>query len=123
MKLRMLAAAMAALTLCSGVALAQTAAPRPATAPAGPVDKTSLSYAIGFDLTDDLVRRKVDLDVAALVRGIQDGYAKRNPTVSREQMRQLLDGFQQKMVEQARAEFERVTRENKAKSDAFLAAN
>ena len=123
MKLRMLAAAMAAFALGSGIAVAQTAAPRPAPAPITPADKTNLSYAMGFELTDNLARQKVDIDVSALVRGIQDGYAKRNPTVSREQMRSLLDSFQQKMMDQARAEFERVTRENKAKSDQFLAAN
>jgi peptidylprolyl isomerase len=123
MKLRMLAAVLAALTVGTGVAVAQTAAPRPASAPAAPVDKTSLSYSIGFDLTDDLAKRKVDIDVAALIRGIQDGYARKEPTVAREKQRQLLDAFQQKMLEQAKAEFEKAVRENKAKSDAFLAAN
>ena len=34
-----------------------------------------------------------------------------------------LSQFQKKMAEQERAEFERVSRENKTKSDAFLAAN
>jgi FKBP-type peptidyl-prolyl cis-trans isomerase len=125
MKLRMLAAVVAAVTMGPGLAFAQTAAPRPAqaTAPAGPVDKTSLSYSIGFDLTDDLAKRNVDIDVGALVRGIQDGYARKEPTVAREKQRQLLDQFQQKMLEQAKAEFEKAIRENKAKSDAFLAAN
>jgi peptidylprolyl isomerase len=124
MKLRMLAAAMAAFALgTSGIAVAQTTAPRPAAAPVSPADKTNLSYAMGFELTDNLSRNKVDVDVSALVRGIQDGYAKRNPTVSREQMRTLLDAFQQRMMEQARAEFERMARENKSKSDAFLASN
>jgi peptidylprolyl isomerase len=125
MKLRMLAAVLAALTLGTGVAVAQNAAPRStaAPAPAGPVDKTALSYSIGFDLTDDLAKRNVDVDVAALVRGIQDGYARKEPTVAREKQRQLLDAFQQKMLEQAKAEFEKAIRENKAKSDQFLAAN
>lgn len=121
MKLRPLAAALAAFALSAGSVLAQTAPAAPAAPPA--VDKPALSYAIGYDLGRDLADRKVDIDVAAVVRAIQDGYAKKNPTVSAEVMAQQLQGLQMRMAQQARAEFERIARENKGKSDAFLAAN
>jgi peptidylprolyl isomerase len=120
MKLRMLAAAMAAFALAPALAVAQTAAPAPA---AAPPDKATLSYAIGYDMARDLAERKVDLDVNTLVRAIQDGYAKREPTMPREKLGAALESFQRRMAEQSRAEFERVSRENKTKSDAFLAAN
>ena len=68
MKLRLLAAATAVLALGSGAVLAQAA---PAAAPAS--DKATLSYAIGYDMARDLAERKVDLDVATLVRGVQEG--------------------------------------------------
>jgi FKBP-type peptidyl-prolyl cis-trans isomerase len=121
MKLRMLAAAMAAFALVPSLTLAQTTAP--ATAAAQAPDKATLSYAIGYDMARDLAERKVDLDVNTLIRAIQDGYAKREPTMPRDKLGAALETFQRNMAAQSKAEFERVARENKQKSDAFLAAN
>jgi FKBP-type peptidyl-prolyl cis-trans isomerase len=121
MKLRLLAATVAALALSSGVALAQTA-PAAAAAPAA-TDKATLSYAIGYDMARDLAERKVDLDTATLIRGIQEGYAKKPPTMDGQKLAAALSSFQKRMADQERAQFEQVSRENKAKSDAFLAAN
>jgi peptidylprolyl isomerase len=123
MKLRLLAAATAVLVLGSGAALAQTA-PAAAAAPAAPVsDRTTLSYAIGYDMARDLAERKVDLDVATIIRGVQDGYAKKQPAMPGDKLAASLSAFQKRMVEQEKANFEKVARENKSKSDAFMAAN
>jgi peptidylprolyl isomerase len=121
MKLRLLAAAMAAFALTSGAALAQSA-PAPA-ATAAPADKATLSYAIGYDMARDLAERKVDLDLPTMIRAIQEGYAKKPPTMPGEKLAAALSQFQKKMAEQERAQFERISRENKTKSDAFLNAN
>ncbi len=123
MKLRLLAAVSAALALSSGFAVAQTAAPS-ASAPASTAtNRTTLGYALGYRLARGLAENKVDVDVAALVRGTQDGYAKKEPTVPMEQLRTTLENFSRKMAEQEKAEFDKVARENKTKSDAFMAAN
>lgn len=122
MKLRLLAACLAAFGLSAGVALAQSAPAANQPAPP-PANKPVLSYAIGYDLGKDLADQKVDVDINAVIKALQDGYAKRAPAHSQEQMDGQLAGLQQRMVAQARAEFERVANENKAKSDAFLAAN
>src|SRR5688572_23852699 len=120
MKLRLLAAAMAVFAAGTGAALAQTAAaPAPAAAP----DKTTLSYAIGYDMARDLAERKVDLDLPTLIKGINEGYAKKPPTMPGDKLAAALSNFQKRMAEQERANFERISRENKTKSDAFLAAN
>jgi len=126
MKLRLLAAATAALALGSGVALAQTATPAKPAAPAAaaaPADKATLSYALGYEYGANLAQSKADLDVNAIVRALQDGYAKRPPTMPAEKLSAALQQFEQKVVGQQKAELERVTRENKTKSDAFMAAN
>lgn len=126
MKLRLLAAATAALALGSGLALAQTAPAKPATpaaTPAAPADKATLSYALGYEYGANLAQSKADLDVNAIVRALQDGYAKRPPTMPAEKLTAALQQFEQKVVGQQKAELERVTRENKTKSDAFMAAN
>lgn len=121
MKLRLLAACLAAFGLSAGVALAQSA---PANAPAPPpANKPVLSYAIGYDLGKDLADQNVDVDINQVIKALQDGFAKRAPAHPQEQMDGQLAGLQQRMVAQARSEFERVANENKAKSDAFLAAN
>jgi peptidylprolyl isomerase len=117
MKLRSLAAALTAFALSSGTVLAQTS---PA---AQPSDKALLSYAIGYDMARDLAERNVDLDISTLVRAIQDGYAKRPPTMEGEKLAAALEGFQKKMAEQQKVKFEQAVRDNTAKSQAFLTAN
>ena len=97
MKLRSLAAAMTAFALSSGIAFAQTSPA--ASSSAQPSDKSLLSYAIGYDMARDLAERNVDLDVNTLMRAIQDGYAKRAPTMPGEKLAASLEAFQMKMAE------------------------
>ena len=123
MKLRLLAATLAAVALSSSAVLAQSATPAPAASAPAASDKTTLSYAIGYDMARDLAERKVDLDMTTLIRGIQEGYARKAPTMPGDKLAASLSAFQKRMADQERADFERVSRENKAKSDAFLAAN
>ena len=126
MKLRLLAA-LTAVALSSG-AIAQTAAdpaaaPQAAAAPSTAIDKTTLSYAIGYNMAREYADRNVTLDIATLTRAIQDGYAKRPPTMPADKLEAALQQFQHQMADQARADFERQIRENKVKSDVFLASN
>ncbi|MBW8367600.1 MAG: FKBP-type peptidyl-prolyl cis-trans isomerase [Arenimonas sp.] len=127
MKLRLLAASLAALGLSAGVAVAQTApaqAPQAQQAPAPvAVNKPVLSYAIGYDLGKDLSQQGVDVDINAVIKALQDGFAKRAAQYPQPQLDAQLAGLQQRMMTKARSEFEKVANENKAKSDAFLAAN
>ncbi len=128
MKLRLLAATLAALSLTAGVAMAQTAAPaKPAAAPAQPQytvpDKATLSYALGYERGAMIARSGTEIDAAAATRGLQDAMAKKAPTTSEDKMGNALGYFEQKMEKDARANFEKVSRENKTKADAFMAAN
>ena len=129
MKLRSLAALSAALVLSPGLVLAQAAKPaaapaaRPAAAAPAAANRTTLGYALGYRLARGLAESKVDVDVEAMVKAIREGYAKKDPTMPREQLGQALEQFTRKMAEQEKAEFDKVSRENKTKSDAFLAAN
>ncbi len=130
MKLRLLAATLAALSLTAGAALAQTAAPAPASASAAPAqqqfaapDKATLSYALGYERGAMIARSGADIDAAAATRGLQDAMAKKPPTTAEDKMGNALGYFEQKMEKDARANFEKVARENKVKADAFMAAN
>ncbi|MGH8109669.1 MAG: FKBP-type peptidyl-prolyl cis-trans isomerase N-terminal domain-containing protein [Arenimonas sp.] len=132
MKLRVLAATLAALSLTAGVALAQTAAPAkpPAAKPAAPAqqqfpvpDRATLGYALGYERGSLIVRSGADVDQGAVVRGLQDALAKKEPTTSAEKLGPALGYFEQKLESMQRAAFEKVSRENKTKSDAYMASN
>lgn len=94
-----------------------------APAPAGPIDRNKLSYAIGYEIGRDFIEKKMDVDVNTVIKALQDGYAKRQPTVAEADMRQVLGRMREKMIGEAKVEFERVARENKTKSDRFMAEN
>ena len=72
MKLRLLAATLAALTLASGFAVAQDTSS----------DKGKLSYALGYQLGREAAESGELLDLNTMTRALQDGYDKKDPTVS-----------------------------------------
>lgn len=118
MKLRLLAAALTAVipvtaVLTAGVASAQDISS----------EKGRLSYALGYDLGRNLVESGEQVDQAAINKGVQDGLAKKDPSVPVEQLRTAVQNMQQRQVAKAKAAFDKASAENKTKSDAFLAQN
>ncbi len=111
MMLRWMVASLA--TLSMGVVAAQDMS----------TDKAKLSYAVGFEIGRDFNDKKLDIDLATVIKAIQDGYAKRDPSVPEEELRAALTKMQEQLLSQAKAEFDKVSTENKAASDRFLAAN
>ncbi|NYZ63920.1 FKBP-type peptidyl-prolyl cis-trans isomerase N-terminal domain-containing protein [Luteimonas deserti] len=113
MKLRFIAAALAATTF-SGVAFAQTAAPAAAN------DRTTLSYALGFDLGNRLAETGESVDVNTIIRGLQDGHGRKDPAYTPEQMGTAYNGFQQRMQQKIVTERRAALTENEGKATAFL---
>jgi len=111
MKLRWTAALFAAMSM--GAVMAQDTTS----------EKGKLSYAIGYEIGRDFNEKKMVVDINTVIKALQDGFAKRNPSVPEDQMRTALEAMQKKMLDSAKADFDRVSGENKRKSDAFLAAN
>jgi peptidylprolyl isomerase len=114
MKLRLLAATLAAMTLVAGSAFAQTT-PAP--------NKNDLSYALGYDLGRNLVESGEAVDVNTVIKALQEGYGKKDPTVPVAQLRTAVETMQKRQAEKAKAAFDKAAVENKAKSDQFLAQN
>ena len=114
MKLRLLAAALAAMTLVAGSAFAQTT-PAP--------NKNDLSYALGYDLGRNLVESGEAVDINTVIKALQEGYGKKEPTVAVTQLRTAVEAMQKRQMEKAKAAFDKASAENKTKSDAFLAQN
>ena len=124
MKLRLLAAAVAALTLTAGLASAQT---KPAAAPAATpntalpaVDKNHASYAFGYSLGQELANSGEPVDVATVVRGLQDAYAKKDPAYTQEQLGTAYSGFQQRVQRKMEDAFRKAMADNQAQSAAFV---
>jgi peptidylprolyl isomerase len=113
MKLRLIAVAVAALTLTAGHAVAQDTS----------TEKGRLSYALGYDLGRNASESGEALDVNTIVKGLQDGFAKKEPAVPVEQLRVAVENMQKRQAEQAKAAWDKAAAENKTRSDAFIAQN
>ena len=120
MKLRFLqsrllaATALAALTLsATGLASAQDTTSA----------KGKLSYALGYQLGRETVESGEALDLATMTKALQDGYAKKDPAVPVEQMRDAYQAMQERLQAKAKAAFEKAAAENKTRSDAYVAQN
>src|SRR3546814_409640 len=112
MKLRFLAAAtLAALTLTAGLASAQDTSS----------EKGKLSYALGYQLGREAVESGESLDLNTMVKALQDGYAKKDPAVPVEQMRDAYQAMQQRLGAKAKAAFDKAAAENKTRSNSFVA--
>lgn len=127
MKLRLLAASLAALTLTAGIAAAQTKpatpapAARPAAAAAAPaVDKTHASYAFGWSLGNDLQNSGEPVDIPTVIRGLQDAYAKKQPAYTEQQLGAAYAGFQQRVQAKMEQQFMQALAENEKQSATFV---
>ncbi len=116
MKVRLLAATLAAMTLVSAAASAQDSSS----------EKGKLSYAIGFNTgveLAELTARGEAVDVNTVIKAIQDAYAKKQPAVPVDQLQAAVQNMQQRQQAKMEAEFAKLSADNKGKSDTFLAQN
>jgi FKBP-type peptidyl-prolyl cis-trans isomerases 1 len=116
MKLRLLAASLAALTLASGAVSAQDLTS----------ERGKLSYAIGYNTGVELAElsaRGESVDVNTVIKAIQDAYARKEPAVPVDQLRAAVEAMQQRQQAKLQEEFNKLAAANKAASDSFLAQN
>jgi FKBP-type peptidyl-prolyl cis-trans isomerase FklB len=86
-------------------------------------NRAELSYALGYEAGLDLGQRKLDVDIATVLRGVQDGYTRRKPAYTPQVMQQVIQDMQRKMIADARAAFEKLAAANLQKARAFFARN
>lgn len=86
-------------------------------------EKGKLSYAIGYKIGSDFVEGKMDVDINTVIQALRDGHAKRAPTVSEAAMMDALGKMQERMMSEAKAEYDRMAATNRAASSKFLADN
>lgn len=92
-------------------------------ATAAGADRAKLSYAIGYEAGRDLYQRKLDVDLATVLRGVQDGYAQKRPVYSPQVLQQQLAAMQQRMLRDARAAYKKLAAANLQRSDRFFVQN
>lgn len=109
----------AGVLLPSGVLLAQP----PKTSAAPVADRAELSYALGYAAGRDLQQREPDVDLATVMRGVQDGYSRRKPEYPPQAMQRVLQAMEARMVADARAAFQKLAAANLQKARAFFAEN
>ncbi|HEX6592188.1 MAG TPA: FKBP-type peptidyl-prolyl cis-trans isomerase [Moraxellaceae bacterium] len=101
--------------------------------PALAADKTAASpytkeedkaaYSIGFLTGKANVQHLETLNVDAYVAGFRDAYAKKQPAMTEDEMKVVLDGFKQKLQAEAVAKAQAEAVANKQKAVAYLAEN
>ncbi len=86
-------------------------------------EKGKLSYAIGWDIGEDIQKRGAEFDVEAIILAIRDSAAGSNPQVPAEEMVALLTALQQKVRQEQQEAFIALAEENTRKSEEFLTEN
>jgi FKBP-type peptidyl-prolyl cis-trans isomerase FklB len=89
------------------------------------IDKYKLSYAIGYHFGSQIFGSNfpADVDINVLQKAIEDGYAKRTPTVPKEDMYEQLNGLDKRIHDKAVSEFNRIATDNAHKGADFMAYN
>ncbi len=86
-------------------------------------EKGKLSYAVGWDIGEDIQRRGAEFDVETIIAAIRDSAASKEPQVPADEMVALLTALQQKVRQEQAEAFRKLAEENQKKSEEFLAAN
>ena len=86
-------------------------------------DKEKLSYAVGWDIGEDIQRRGGEFNVETIIAAIRDSAAGKDPQVPTEEMVAMLAELQQKVRQEQAEAFQRLADENQTKAEEFLAAN
>jgi len=86
-------------------------------------EKGKLSYAIGWDIGEDIKRRGAEFDVETIIAAVRDSAAGKDPQVPAEEMVTMLTELQKKVRKERAEAFQKLSDENQIKSEEFLAAN
>jgi FKBP-type peptidyl-prolyl cis-trans isomerase len=100
-----------------------TPASRGNTAPALTTDKEKASYALGLNIGRGLSKQPVDLDSAAVARGVKDALSGSKPLLTDEEATADLAQLQDQVKKATDAKLQALAAENQKAGEAFLAEN
>lgn len=118
-------AAIAVTTLVVGCNQQTTNAPAEQAAPEPALDSElkRASYGMGIGLGDRVKQDGVEIDLDAFVMGLRDAAEGKERKMTKEEIMQEMQSFQQKQQEKLQAEQQAIADKNKADGEAFLAEN
>jgi FKBP-type peptidyl-prolyl cis-trans isomerase FklB len=93
------------------------------TAPALATDKEKDSYALGLNIGRGLSKQPVELDAAAVARGLKDAMAGSKPLLTEEEVTADLKQLQDQVKKATEAKMQELGAENQKAGAAFLAEN
>ena len=103
---------------------AATAKPRPQGAAMSLLtQKQKASYSIGLDIGDTFKKQDMNLDAAALAKGIQDALSGSKRLMTEKEAGECLAQFRQEMMGKQEGEMRVLGEKNKMEGEKFLAAN
>jgi FKBP-type peptidyl-prolyl cis-trans isomerase FklB len=81
--------------------------------------KEKMSYIIGMDIGNNLKKQSIDIEPAALTRGIKDALAGGKPLLTEQEIQETMGVFQKDMLAKQQA----MANKNKKEGEAFLDSN
>ena len=96
------------------ILIAATLMTSPVMAQEATEDKEKLSYAVGWDIGEDIQRRGAEFNVETVIRAIRDSAAGGEPEVPAEEMAQMLQALQAKVRQEQAEAFQKRANENQA---------
>lgn len=97
------------------------------TVEASAIDLTDVAakqgYSIGYQLGGDFRAKEIVISPEALATGVADAMAGSSPSLTQEQMSQVLMELQKRVEEKRKAMFQKIAEDNKAAEKIFLAEN
>jgi FKBP-type peptidyl-prolyl cis-trans isomerase FklB len=86
-------------------------------------DKEKVGYAVGVNLGMNWKRQEIDLDLEQLLRGLKDSTSGGKTLLSEQEVREVLNKFQQEMMAKQQEKRRLEGEKNKKQGEEFLAAN
>lgn len=86
-------------------------------------EKDKVSYSIGLDIGNTFKKQDMDIDPAALLKGLQDGAAGTKPLMSEDQVKETMTAYSKAMMEKQTAVAKEAGTKNLAEGEKFLAEN
>ncbi|MDN3650248.1 FKBP-type peptidyl-prolyl cis-trans isomerase [Reinekea marina] len=88
-------------------------------------DESKASYGIGYGFANNMLQQTqgLELDVDAMVKGIEDAFAKADQAISEEEITAAIQALQAKQQAAAAAESAKLAEAAKAEGEEFLATN
>jgi FKBP-type peptidyl-prolyl cis-trans isomerase FklB len=86
-------------------------------------DKEKLSYSLGYQFGQNAKRNDLDLDTNVFAAAIRDAVSDAKPALTDDEMRAVVQDFQQKLQQKMMAQMQEQASKNKKDGDAFQAKN